>query len=86
MKAIKYEIRFNSCNLPFQVARKLPLDKILLETDAPYFVPLKLKGIKRDSHPGQVLHVAAQVAEIKGLSVDEILRCARQNVTTIYGI
>lgn len=51
-----------------EIARLIPLDRLILETDAPYFPPpqRKSRDYPRDmSHPGDVVHVAAQVAAIR---------------------
>ena len=61
------------------------LDKILLETDAPYFPP---SGAKKNpwrcSFPGHVVHVAARVAEIKQTSLQEVLQQNLVSASQIY--
>ena len=72
-----------------QIAQYLSLDKILLETDAPYFLPRVLKQTleaRKLSMPGDVWFVAQQVAYWKNVEVNQILEANRQNVSMIYGI
>ena len=53
-----------------EVVKKIPLHRILLETDSPYFLPRQeptsLSGI---SHPGFVIHAAAQIAQLKSIPI-----------------
>lgn len=65
---------------------QLPLHRILLETDAPYFVPRCMPKSLRSSHPGMVIHVAEEVARIKNLSLSEVLSTCRQNTAIMYSI
>ena len=71
----------------------LPLDKLVLETDAPYFLPrgggpdsLLGHSNKAFSLPVHVANVAAQVAVVKGCKVEEVLAANRQNVKNIYRV
>ena len=68
------------------MASKIPLDKLLLETDAPYFLPLRLRGNAMNSHPGFVFDVAAQIAEVKHISVEQVLEANRNNIREVYRI
>ena len=74
-----------------EVAKRVPLDRLLLETDAPYFLPAKLAKSASPysyqfSQPGQVIHVAAQVAALRGVSLVEVLDANRRNIEEVYGI
>eukprot|EP00092_Neocalanus_flemingeri_P024229 GFUD01026278.1.p1 GENE.GFUD01026278.1~~GFUD01026278.1.p1 ORF type:complete len:1310 (+),score=409.24 GFUD01026278.1:104-4033(+) len=76
-----------------QVAKMLPLDRLVLETDAPYFLPRggglggDLGHTTRDfSLPVHVANVAAQVAAIRGCRVEEVLRASRKNIARVYRI
>lgn len=64
----------------------MPLSKLLLETDSPYFPP---GGHKRDvsvSLPGDILYLAEQVAALKKISLHEVLTANLHNVKEIYGV
>ena len=72
-----------------EVVKKIPLDRILLETDAPYFLP---SGVDRNRYPlssslpGHVIHVAAQVAAIKEVSLRTVLEQNLRSVHDIYKV
>ena len=74
------------------VVEMLPLDKLVLETDAPYFLPRgggpdSLLGAKMCfSLPPHVANVAAQVAKVKGCEVKDVLTASRGNIMKIYSV
>ena len=68
------------------VAKSIPLDRILLETDAPYFVPQNLRKKEKFSHPGNVLYVAETIAKLRNQDVEIILENCRRNIRKLYGI
>lgn len=62
----------------------VPLAKLILETDAPYFPP---RGAARQvALPGDVAHVAARVAAIKGVTMEEVLESNLKSVEVVYGL
>ena len=63
---------------------RIPLEKILLETDAPYLAPVPHRGQRNES--AFLPLVAAKVAEVKGLSVAEIENITTHNAETLFGI
>ena len=67
-------------------ATDLPLRKLILETDAPYFVPNRLKGTTRFSTPGMVMYVAGKLAEFHRCSLDKVLETCQKNAENLYGI
>ena len=64
----------------------VPLEHLLLETDAPYMVPIELKEKIRFSHPIMVLHVAEKIAKIKHVPLNEVLHTTRGNTKKMYGV
>ncbi len=73
------------------VARKIPLDRLLLETDSPYFMPSKLLAtakqeelIYNTTHPGYVGFVAAQIAALKNVPVVEVIEATGRNAVEVY--
>lgn len=67
------------------IARNIPIDRLLLETDTPYFVPRSLS--LRWSHPGLVIHAAAQIAAFReDIELEDLLRTVRNNTYKVYGI
>ena len=67
-----------------ELVRSLPMDKLLMETDAPYFSPPGVAGQRL--MPRLLRHVIAQVAAIRGQMQYEILRHNRRNAEDTYGI
>ncbi len=62
--------------------RELPLDRLLLETDAPYLAPEPFRGQRNE--PAYVAQVAATLAEIKGLPVAEVERATTENFFRLF--
>ncbi len=60
-----------------EVASKLPLDKILIETDAPYLAPVPFRG--KQNHPALVKYVALKLSELKQISYDEVAKVTSEN-------
>jgi TatD DNase family protein len=60
-----------------------PLDRILVETDAPYLSPEPVRS-QRTNEPAFVMHVAAVVARMKGVSLEELDRVTTQNAMSFY--
>ena len=70
-------------NLP-KIVKKIPLDKLLVETDSPYLAPVpKYKEI---NEPANVLHTANRIADIIGISRGELHRITTRNAKTIFNI
>lgn len=66
------------------VARMAPLDRILVETDSPYLVPKPLKT--RRNEPLFVKHTAEKLAEIRGISLEEIAQVTTANAIRLFGL
>lgn len=64
------------------VARKLPLDRMLIETDSPYLAPIPYRG--KPNEPKYVREVAEYVAELKGISVEELGRITSENFYRLF--
>lgn len=69
-----------------ETVKQLPLDKLLLETDAPYFVPHELKKLTQIGVPPFAYFSASQIAQLKGVSLDTILKANLQNAQKLFGI
>ncbi|XP_040015657.1 putative deoxyribonuclease TATDN2 isoform X2 [Xiphias gladius] len=67
--------------------RQIPLNRIVLETDAPYFLPRQVsKDVCRFSHPGMGIHTLQELSLLKGLDMAMVLTTVRNNTTQLYGI
>ena len=71
----------NSQNLR-DIARELPADRILVETDAPYLAPLPYRGKRNE--PAFVVETAKVLAEIRGVTADEIARQTTENFFRLF--
>ncbi|KAM9362258.1 putative deoxyribonuclease TATDN2 [Symphorus nematophorus] len=67
--------------------RQIPLNRIVLETDAPYFLPRRVhKDVCQFSHPGMGIHTLEELSLLKGEDMDTVLTTIRNNTTQLYGI
>lgn len=77
-------VTFKNARRPVRVAEELPLDRLLLETDAPYMTPVPLRGRRNQSD--YISHTAARIAEIRGIPVEEVYARTRENACQLFGI
>lgn len=73
----------NAAKLP-EIVQKIPLDRLLLETDAPYLAPVPKRGKRNE--PAYVVHVAEKVAELRNVPLGEIAAATTQNAMRLYRI
>jgi TatD DNase family protein len=64
------------------IARELPIDRILVETDAPYLAPGKFRGKRNE--PAYVVETAKVLADVRGVSLDEIARTTTDNFFRLF--
>jgi TatD DNase family protein len=67
-----------------EVVRQIPVTNLLLETDAPYLTPHPYRGKRNE--PAYVIHTARKVAEIKGMSLEELTSLTYQNTKNVFCI
>lgn len=77
-------ITFNNARISKEVAKSIPLDRILIETDSPYLSPEPRRG--RRNEPLNVRYVAAMIAELRGISFDEVARVTSANTKKLFQI
>lgn len=77
-------VTFKNSKKIIEVVREIPLDRILLETDAPYLAPEPHRG--RLNNSAYIKYVAEKIAEIKNLQVTEVLSATAKNVKTLFNI
>ena len=67
-----------------EVVKEVPLEQLVLETDSPYLTPVPNRGKRNDSR--QLTHVVDAIAQIKGISREEVIRVTEQNARRMYRI
>jgi len=67
-----------------EVARNIPLEKILIETDSPYLAPTPYRG--KTNQPAYVKHVAEEIARLKNISVDEVGEATSNNFNQLFNL
>ena len=75
-------VTFKSATNVQEVARKCPIDRILVETDAPYLAPVPLRG--KTNEPAYVKHTAQFVADLKGLPFNEFAEQTTNNFFDLF--
>lgn len=64
------------------VARRVPLERMLIETDSPYLAPVPFRGKRND--PSKVRHVAEKIADLRGISVAEVQERTTANFFDLF--
>ncbi len=75
-------VTFNSAQTLKEVAKKAPLDRILVETDAPYLAPVPKRG--KPNQPAFVAHTAQYVADLKEISLDQLTEKTTDNFFDLF--
>ena len=77
-------VTFKNARKAVEVVQEIPLERIVLETDCPYLSPVPYRGKRNDS--GMIKYVAEKIAEIKHISVEEVLAVTLENAKKVYMI
>lgn len=77
-------LTFKNAKQPKEVAAKVPLDRLLIETDCPYLTPHPFRGKRNES--GFVRYVCEEMANIHGLSCEEMARITAENARKLFGL
>jgi len=77
-------ITFKNSKNADEIIKMVPLDKILIETDSPYLSPEPLRGKRNDSR--NVKYMAQKIADVKGISLEEVAKNTYNNAKNIFGI
>ena len=67
-----------------EVAKYVPLDRLLLETDAPYLAPVPFRG--KLNTPAYLKYIAQEIASLKNTNIEQIKECTTNNARKIFGI
>ncbi|WP_035057266.1 TatD family hydrolase [Andreprevotia chitinilytica] len=65
-----------------EVAKRVPLERMLIETDSPYLAPMPFRG--KTNQPAWVKHVAEHIADLRGISVAEVADATTRNFFTLF--
>ncbi|MBQ2383818.1 MAG: TatD family hydrolase, partial [Oscillospiraceae bacterium] len=77
-------LTFKNARKALEVASSIPLDRLVLETDCPYMAPEPFRGKRND--PGKLYRMAEKLAELRGLTVEEIHAITVENGRRLYRI
>ena len=77
-------LTFKNARKAIETAAAIPLDRIVLETDCPYMAPEPFRGRRND--PGYLFRMAEKLAEVRGVSVEEIHAITTENGKRLYRI
>ena len=77
-------VTFKNAKKPIEVAEYVPLDRLLLETDAPYMTPVPFRGKRCDS--AHITYTAEKIAEVKGMDVQELIDVCNENSKKLFNI
>ena len=67
-----------------EAVRVIPLERLMIETDAPYLTPLNIRGLSRRNVPSNIVYVAERIAEIKGVDVETVKKIALETTRTFF--
>ncbi|MDD4414403.1 MAG: TatD family hydrolase [Oscillospiraceae bacterium] len=77
-------VTFKNARKPVEVAKMLPENRLLLETDAPYMAPVPFRGSR--CHSGMIANTAQCIGEIRHVSADDLLKTTCENACRLYKI
>ncbi len=77
-------VTFKNAVKPKEVAKAVPLDRLMLETDAPYLAPVPYRG--KTNSPIYIPVIAQFIAELRGISVEEVAQITTENAKSFFGI
>lgn len=75
-------VTFKNAKALKEVAQKVPLDRMLIETDSPYLAPVPFRG--KTNEPGFVKHVAEEIAKLRGCTLDQIAQHTSENFIKLF--
>jgi TatD DNase family protein len=77
-------VTFKNAGAVKEVARRVPLERMLIETDAPYLAPVPFRG--KTNQPAYVRYVAEEIARLRGIALDEVAAATSDNFFRLFGI
>ena len=77
-------VTFKNAKNAVEVAKTIPIERLILETDAPYMAPVPFRGKRCDST--LIKYTAQKIAEIRNMSLDELLLKTKENAKSLFSI
>ena len=77
-------VTFKNATVIKEVARSIPLERMLIETDAPYLAPVPFRG--KLNQPAYVKHVAEEIARLRGIPLEEVGRATTANFRRLFAV
>lgn len=77
-------VTFKNAQTLKEVAQKIPLDRLLVETDSPYLTPVPLRG--KPNYPSYVRHVAEYVANLRGITLEALAEATTANFARLFKV
>jgi TatD DNase family protein len=77
-------VTFKNAKKPKEVVKEIPMDRLLIETDCPYLTPHPFRGKRNE--PSYVKYVAEQIAELRGVTLEEVGTKTSDNARKLFGI
>ena len=77
-------VTFKNATALREVARQVPLERMLIETDSPYLAPVPFRG--KTNEPALVKHVAEEIARLRGLSLEQVAMATSGNFFKLFKI
>lgn len=77
-------VTFKNAKMPKQVAKNIPLEYLLIETDDPYMAPVPLRGTTNE--PANCIYIARKIAELKGIGEEKVADVTYSNALKAFGL
>jgi TatD DNase family protein len=75
-------VTFRNASALREVAKRVPLERMLIETDSPYLAPVPYRGKKNE--PKYVVEVARCIAQLRGVSIEQVAEITSKNYDTLF--
>ena len=75
-------VTFKNARSVHEIAKAVPIDRLVIETDAPYLTPAPYRGKRNE--PAYLSYVAEKIAELRGMSYEEVCRITTENALKMY--